>query len=88
MNFIKKHYTALQPYKEHLTRGFYGHYVYGLRRKDFEAMQKVYKELGYERNLDYNCSTCLLQLTQTLGKLYFEYEKKMQEKVKKEATAE
>lgn len=72
-NFTKKDYTTLQPYREHLVRGYFGHYLYGLRRKDFEAMQKVYKELGYERNLDYNCSTCLLELTSTLGRLFFAY---------------
>lgn len=73
MNFTKKHYNALLPYEAHLTRGYYGKYVYALRKKDFEAMHKVYKDLGYERNLDYNCSTCLLQLTQTLGRLFFAY---------------
>lgn len=79
-NFTSKEYKALQPYEGHLTRGWFGKYIYGLRRPDFDNMYKVYKSLGYQKSLDYSCSSCLLELTSTLGRLYFEYKKKQDEK--------
>lgn len=72
-NFTKKDYNILLPFEAHLTRGYYGKYVYALRKKDFETLCKVYKDLGFERNMDYSCSTCLLELTSTLGRLFFAY---------------
>ena len=72
-------FNYLKPYEPHLTRGTYGRYVYGLRRSDFNALYAKYKELGYGQTMEYSCNRCLLNLTSTLGKLYFEYKKKMEE---------
>lgn len=69
----QEQYDRLTPYKEHLTRGYYGKYTYCLTRKIFNALVEVYRELGYTRNMDYTCGTCLLNLTSTLGGLYFNY---------------
>ena len=80
--FNEADYSALQPYEEHLQRGCYGHYYYGLRRTDFNAMLDVYRSLGYTQTMDYSCGRCILQLTTTLGKPYFEFKKKMEEKAK------
>lgn len=73
-------FEKLQPLEAHLTRGFYGRYVYGLRKGDFNRLIEVYKSLGYAAHtMDYSCNRCLMQLTSTLGKLYFDYKKKMEE---------
>lgn len=69
----QEQYDRLTPYKEHLTRGYYGKYTYCLTRKIFNALVEVYRELGYTRNMDYSCSSCLLALTSTLGELYFKF---------------
>jgi hypothetical protein len=79
-NFTKKDYNALEPYEGHLTRGYYGKYVYALRRNEFNKMYDVYKSLGYERDLDYSCSSCVLKLVTKLGELYFNYKKAIEEK--------
>lgn len=80
--FTEADYSALQPYEEHLQRGVFGKYYYGLRRTDFNAMLDVYRSLGYTQKMDYSCGMCILQLTTTLGKPYFEFKKKMEEKAK------
>ena len=73
-------FEKLQPLEAHLTRGFYGRYIYGLRKGDFNRLIEVYKNLGYAAHtMDYSCNRCLMQLTNTLGKLYFDYKKKMEE---------
>lgn len=79
----RKQYETLKTVEQHLTRGYYGKYVYGLRRKDFDLMTDIYRELGYEKHLDYTCNACLLELTRTLGGLYFSYIKEAEEKKKK-----
>jgi len=80
--FTEADYSALQPYEPHLQRGCYGHYYYALRRSDFNAMLEIYRSLGYTQSMDYSCGRCILQLTTTLGKPYFEFKKKMEEKAK------
>lgn len=73
-------FEKLQPLEAHLTRGFYGRYIYGLRKGDFNRLIEVYHDLGYAAHtMDYSCNRCLMQLTSTLGKLYFDYKKKMKE---------
>ena len=73
-------FEKLQPLEAHLTRGFYGRYIYGLRKGDFSKMVETYRDLGYAAHtMDYSCNRCLMQLTSTLGKLYFDYKKKMEE---------
>jgi hypothetical protein len=73
-------FEKLQPLEAHLTRGFYGRYIYGLRKGDFNRLIEVYHDLGYAAHtMEYSCNRCLMQLTSTLGKLYFDYKKKMEE---------
>lgn len=74
----KKQYDALKPFEQHLTRGYYGHYTYALRRTEFEKLSEIYRSLGYEKKLDYSCGTCLVQLASTLGELYFAKKKELE----------
>lgn len=80
--FTEADFNALQPLEQHLQRGVFGKYYYGLRRTDFNAMVEIYRSLGYTQTMDYSCGRCILQLTTTLGKPYFEFKKKMEEKAK------
>lgn len=75
----KEIYEKLQPFEPHLNRGFYGKYYYALRRTDFNKLVEIYRDLGFTQAMDYSCGRCILQLTCTLGKAYFEYKKKMEE---------
>ncbi len=78
--FTQQDFEKLQPLEPHLTRGYFGKYIYGLRKGDFNRLIEVYKDLGYAAHtMDYSCNRCLMQLTNTLGKLYFDYKKKMEE---------
>ena len=83
--FTVEDYNELKPLEPHLVRGTYGKYVYGLRRSDFNALYAKYKELGYGQTMEYSCNRCLLTLTSTLGKLYFDFKAKQEEMTKQEA---
>ena len=75
-----KTFNKLKELEPHLTRGYYGKYVYALRRPEFNKMLEIYKSLGFEQDLDYSCNSCTLKLTQKLGELYFKYKEAMEAK--------
>ena len=77
--FTETDYEALKPLESHLNRGYFGKYYYALRRPDFNKLVEIYRSLGFTQTMDYSCGRCILTLTTTLGKLYFEYKKKMEE---------
>lgn len=83
--FTVEDYNELKPLEPHLTRGTYGRYIYGLRRNDFNILYAKYKSLGYAQTMEYSCNRCLLTLTSTLGRLYFDFKKKQEENAKQEA---
>ncbi len=77
--FTQQDFENLKPYEAHLNRGWFGHYYYALRRADFNRMVEIYRSLGFSQSMDYSCGRCILTLTTTLGRVYFEYKKKMEE---------
>ena len=77
--FTQQDFENLKPYEAHLNRGYYGHYYYALRRADFNKLVEIYRSLGFSQAMDYSCGRCILTLTSTLGRVYFEYKKKMEE---------
>lgn len=77
--FTQQDFENLKPYEAHLNRGYYGKYYYALRRADFNRMVEIYRSLGGTQSMDYSCGRCILTLTSTLGRVYFEYKKKMEE---------
>lgn len=78
-DFTQQDFENLKPYEAHLNRGWFGHYYYALRRPDFNKLVEVYRSLGFSQAMDYSCGRCILTLTSTLGRVYFEYKKKMEE---------
>lgn len=77
--FTKTDYENLKPFEAHLNRGYYGKYYYALRRNEFNRLVEIYRDLGLTQAMDYSCGRCILTLTSTLGRVYFEYKKKMEE---------
>lgn len=75
----KEIFEELKPLESHLQRGWFGRYYYALRRADFNRMVEIYRSLGFSQAMDYSCGRCILTLTSTLGRVYFEYKKKMEE---------
>lgn len=75
----KEIFEELKPLESHLNRGYFGRYYYALRRSDFNKLVEVYRLIGGTQSMDYSCGRCILTLTSTLGKVYFEYKKKMEE---------
>lgn len=84
----KEQYDFLKKYEKHLRRGHFGNYTYGLFQKDFNELLKIYKEVGGNERIQYNCNVCVLRLTKSLGKLYFEYKPEVIEPVEEEVVEE
>ena len=76
--FTIEDYEKLKPYRDHLTRAYFGKYTYGLTRPTFEVLSSVYKSLGYTNRLDYSCGGCLLNLCKTLGSYFFPFLQQIQ----------
>ena len=79
----KSTYNKLKKYEVHLRRAYKGNYVYGLLQTDFDVLYEIYKSLGFKESLKYTCSSCILRLCNTLGKLYYEFDEKLKEKENK-----
>lgn len=77
--FTQQDYENLKPFEAHLNRGYYGRYYYALRRNEFNRLVEIYRSLGLTQAMDYSCGRCILTLTSTLGRVYFDYKKKMEE---------
>lgn len=77
--FTNEDFENLKPFEAHLNRGYFGRYYYALRRSDFNKLVEIYRDLGFGQAMDYSCGRCILTLTSTLGRVYFEYKKKMEE---------
>ena len=79
----KSIYNKLKKYEVHLRRAYKGNYVYGLLQTDFDVLYEIYKKIGGRENLRYTCTSCILRLCKTLGKLYYEFDEKLKEKENK-----
>lgn len=77
--FTNEDYEALKPIESHLQRGYFGRYYYALRRPDFNKLVEIYRSLGGTQAMDYSCGRCILTLTSTLGRVYFDYKKQLEE---------
>lgn len=83
--FTQQDFENLKPYEAHLNRGWFGKYYYALRRPDFNKLVEIYRDLGFGQSMDYSCGRCILTLTSTLGRVYFEYKRQQEENAKQEA---
>lgn len=69
----KNTYDRLTKYEKHLKRGYYGSYVFGLYRNDFDELLEIYRQLGGKERLTYTCNNCVLRLLKFIGNQYFNY---------------
>ena len=81
----RKQFEKMTPYRQHLWTAVNCSYARAVGMDGFEALNEVYKELfRKDSGLITGCSRCRLNSLKELGKLYFEYEKRLEETKKEE----
>lgn len=81
----RKQFEKMTPYRQHLWTAVNCSYARAVGMDGFEALNEVYKELfRKDSGLITGCSRCRLNSLKELGKLYFEYEKRLAEETKKQ----
>lgn len=73
MKLNEGQFKALQPYEAFMRTAVEGRWARNPGRRALEIMAQIYKEVAHLRlfTMDYNCSTCIVNLLSDLGKLYF-----------------
>ena len=73
MQMTEEVYQRLKPFEKHLRRAYYGNYLYGINKADYDIIFAAYRELGGKEGLWYTCNVCLLKLLKIMGGLYYPY---------------
>lgn len=93
MKLNEGQFKALQPYEAFMRTAVEGRWARNPGRRALEIMAQIYKEVAHLRlfTMDYNCSTCIVNLLSDLGRPYFadkaeKEAQKAEKKTKKVAT--
>lgn len=73
MKLNEGQFKALQPYEAFMRTAVEGRWARNPGRRALELMAQIYKEVAHLRvfAMDYNCSTCIVNLLSDLGRPYF-----------------
>lgn len=73
MKLNEGQFKALQPYEAFMRTAVEGRWARNPGRRALEIMAQIYKEVAHLRlfTMDYNCSTCIVNLLSDLGRFYF-----------------
>ncbi|MBQ1330281.1 MAG: hypothetical protein IIY31_01355 [Desulfovibrio sp.] len=73
MKLNEGQFKALQPYEAFMRTAVEGRWARNPGRRALEIMAQIYKEVAHLRlfTMDYNCSTCIVNLLSDLGRPYF-----------------
>ena len=69
-----------QEYKWFLTTAFKSQFITGLTMQQADYLFQIYNEIFTPKKRSTSCSQCRLDVCRQLGRLFFEYEAKMNEK--------
>lgn len=93
MKLNEGQFKALQPYEAFMRTAVEGRWARNPGRRALELMAQIYKEVAHLRvfAMDYNCSSCIVNLLSDLGRPYFadkaeKEAQKAEKKTKKVAT--
>lgn len=73
MKLNEGQFKALQPYEAFMRTAVEGRWARNPGRSALELMAQIYKEVAHLRvfAMDYNCSSCIVNLLSDLGRPYF-----------------
>lgn len=82
MKLTQEEFAALAPYEERMSTALYSRWSRNPGRRALEVMADIWRKHSYPGfRMDFNCSTCIVNLLSDVGRLYFA------DKAEKEAAA-
>ena len=80
----QEQYKKLKQYEQHLTTALYCDYARNITTIGLQTLNEVYKELfNKENEFRSGCGRCTLKSLKELAKEYFNYKKKIEERMEK-----
>lgn len=71
----KKQRAALAPYERNMHTALYSNFTRAMSVRAIDTVKEVYEQIiGRPYKMNYNCSSCLIDLMKRVGKYYFESE--------------
>lgn len=84
--FNKDDYDQVLKYEEDFKRAIESRYAKGVTQTMFDELSKVYRET-LNRQANYSCGGCVLQMLTSVGRLYFNFKKELEIQARKEEEA-
>lgn len=81
--FNKEDYEIAKKYEADLIRAVESRYARNIMTVEFDEINRIYRET-LNRNANQSCGGCVLQMLTSVGRLYLNFKKKLEEQVKKE----
>lgn len=75
----KTSYKQLQKYESYFRQAYYGMYLTGMDMMTTKKIIELYEKIGGNKVINTVCNACKLSMCKEIGKVYFEYQKKMEE---------
>ena len=81
--FNKDDYDLVIGYEADFKRAIESRYAKGITREEFDLLSRIYRET-LNRQANPSCGGCVLQMLTSIGRLYFNFKKELEERLKKE----
>lgn len=81
--FNKEDYEIAKKYEADLIRAVESRYARNIMTVEFDEINRIYRET-LNRNANQSCGGCVLQMLTSVGRLYLNFKKKLEEQAKKE----
>lgn len=81
--FNKEDYEIAKKYEADLIRAVESRYARNIMTVEFDEINRIYRET-LNRNANQSCGGCVLQMLTSVGRLYLNFKKKLDEADKKE----
>lgn len=81
--FNKEDYEIAKKYEADLIRAVESRYARNIMTVEFDELNRIYRET-LNRNANQSCGGCVLQMLTSVGRLYLNFKKKLEDQVKKE----
>lgn len=82
-SFNKEDYEIAKKYEADLIRAVESRYARNIMTVEFDEINRIYRET-LNRNANQSCGGCVLQMLTSVGRLYLNFKKKLDEADKKE----
>lgn len=77
--FDKEDYKKVKQYEDKFNTAINSRYITGMTQSDLKFIAEVYKGT-LDRNVNLTCSSCVIQMLSSVGRMYFAYKENVKNK--------